>query len=71
MAFLTNVLVIGKILTMASTLIRKEWKPVGGKTAQKCPVCEGKGTTKYILGGPARDEDRNCHGCIGKGWVVV
>lgn len=29
--------------------------------AEKCPVCEGSG--KY--------ENRECHGCQGKGWVQV
>jgi len=29
--------------------------------AEKCPVCEGTG--KY--------EDRQCHGCDGKGWVQI
>ena len=29
--------------------------------AQKCPVCEGSG--KY--------EDVKCHGCEGKGWILI
>ncbi len=33
------------------------------KIAQKCPVCNGFGTLKN---GTLR-----CHGCDGKGWVVV
>ena len=65
MALLTNVLVIGKILTLVSGIINKEWKPVGGRTAQKCPVCEGSGeyTTDHSC--------CKCHGCVGKGWIVV
>ncbi len=37
----------------------------------KCPVCAGSGSLKMIVGGPPRPEDRNCHGCDGKGWVTV
>lgn len=33
--------------------------------AQKCPVCEGKGVVANPFG------DKKCHGCGGKGWVVV
>lgn len=32
--------------------------------ADKCPVCDGAG----VVDG---DLDRGCHGCYGKGWVVV
>jgi DnaJ-class molecular chaperone len=65
MAVLTNVLVIGKILALASNIIGKEWKSPAGTTAQRCPVCEGSGeyTTDF--------RSRNCHGCDGKGWVTV
>lgn len=41
-------------------------------TAQKCPVCEGKGRlptgTSSSTGIPYAAP---CHGCQGKGWVVV
>lgn len=33
------------------------------KIAQKCPVCNGFGTLK--------NGTLTCHGCNGKGWVVV
>ena len=32
-------------------------------TAQKCPVCNGFGTLKY--------GSLICHGCKGKGYVVI
>ena len=39
--------------------------------AEVCPVCMGKGKV------PAKDDfttsawEKICHGCLGKGWVVV
>ncbi len=40
--------------------------------AEKCPVCGGTGTvdTTVVAGHPVK-LSRSCHGCDGKGWVVV
>ena len=37
--------------------------------AVKCPVCEGRGTIRNP--DPTTAEEISCHGCGGKGWVVV
>lgn len=37
------------------------------KYAQICPVCCGSGKYKDKL----EDKRRKCHGCDGKGWIVV
>ena len=40
------------------------------KSASKCPVCDGSGRVH----GPAESGTQPtqvCHGCDGKGWVVV
>ena len=29
--------------------------------AEKCPVCEGSG----------KFEKKECHGCSGKGWIII
>lgn len=71
MSFLANALVIGKIVSIASNIINKEWRssPLG-RTAQKCPVCVGEGS--WIEGANTADTLRKvCHGCDGKGWVAV
>lgn len=39
--------------------------------AEKCPVCEGEGRLKKVVGGGIGSEDLLCHGCDGKGWVTV
>jgi len=38
-----------------------------------CPVCDGKGKVlESITEGHIKAEfDRECHGCLGKGWVEV
>ncbi len=40
-------------------------------TAQKCPVCEANGQILNINGGFQKDSVEICHGCGGKGWVIV
>ena len=35
--------------------------------AEKCPVCFGRGKVSY----DSATEKLTCHGCDGKGWVVV
>jgi len=40
--------------------------------AERCPVCFGSGKynpARQLIGGP--DEDRVCHACFGKGYVVI
>lgn len=40
-------------------------------SAQRCPVCDGRG---HIEGGhpsSTATESKPCHGCDGKGWVKV
>lgn len=45
------------------------------KKAQKCPVCDGSGEfgQKTVIGndGTKWIGGKECHGCNGKGWVVV
>ena len=43
---------------------------VSNKDARLCPVCLGKGKLKNTNQYTA-SEDIRCHGCNGKGWVVV
>ena len=38
--------------------------------SEKCPVCEGQGNTRDEYDKPD-EEPRVCHGCKGKGWIVV
>lgn len=38
--------------------------------AQLCPICMGKGTIQNRMVDATDTTDR-CHGCDGKGWVVV
>ena len=45
--------------------------------AQKCPVCNGTGKYKELLFNDTLATTSNpyierlCHGCNGKGWIVV
>jgi len=42
------------------------------KSAVKCPVCNGEGKIReYYKDSTIPYQDRNCHGCNGKGWVEV
>lgn len=41
--------------------------------AQKCPICKGSGKIRKD-GEPAKLDElvtKTCHGCDGKGWVIV
>ena len=40
-------------------------------TAEKCPVCEGKGELPFVLPEVRCTGTKTCHGCHGMGWVVV
>ena len=45
--------------------------------AERCPICYGEGTLRYIDGIELSgihlngEEEKQCHGCNGKGWVEV
>lgn len=76
MGILANALVIGKIISLASNVINKEWKSSPkGRTAQRCPVCEGSGKGELIITSGTVNAGTGycppCHGCGGKGWVAV
>ena len=46
-------------------------------SAQTCPVCKGAGNLTEVdpnfgkLTSAQRTKTRPCHGCGGKGWVIV
>ncbi len=39
--------------------------------SELCPVCHGKGKISVTVGYGTVDNDQNCHGCGGCGWVTV
>lgn len=43
----------------------------GPKTAQRCPVCEGRGRVCKNEPDLKGQSQVTCHGCSGLGWVAV
>lgn len=39
--------------------------------AEKCPVCDGKGTVTIGTNTTIGSYEKVCHGCNGRGWVTV
>jgi hypothetical protein len=41
--------------------------------SEKCPVCDGLGQYEPKRGNPGDpcENSRECHGCNGRGWIVI
>lgn len=49
-----------------------DWASSKDKTAVRCPVCDGRGNIPdENMRAMTAMAYKGCHGCLGKGWVVV
>lgn len=63
-----------KVETVTASTFTGDWTqiklPEHGKKPHKCPVCEGRGKVPAVWDAEV-SVGKDCHGCDGKGWVVV